>query len=552
VAVADLTNNGKLDIITANPDTGVSVLLGDGKGGFPPAPGSPFMTASGPQSVAVGDFNGDGKLDLAVACFQVINGQGGQVSVFLGNGDGTFQPYKNYLVGSDPFSVVTGDFNRDGKLDLAVGDHGGPGVSVLLGNGDGTFQPQTVYPIQGGLLTSLAEGDLRGNGKLDLVTANPAFSGLPATQPGATVSVLLGNGDGTFQSAANIPVPSNPVEAILGDFNGDGRLDVATANSDNTVSVLLGNGDGTFAPPRNSAVGGPALALAAADFNGDRRLDLVVANGAQNTVSVLLGNGDGTFRAPLTLPAGGNQSNSVAAGDFNRDSLPDLAVGNFFSNDVGVLLNQGFPHNTANGPYVTQLYADLLDRPPDAGGLAYFTAVLDQSLASRAQVVLAIENSLEYLTDEVEQVYAKFLGRAADPAGLTYWVGVLEQGGTRAQVEAQILGSEEYFAVRGSATDDGFLLSLYTQVLDRPADAAGLEGWESLLSCCASRADIAAAVLASPESAADEAQSLYQTYLHRAPDPGGLAAFTSALEQGLPIELAIAIMLESDEYFAAS
>ena len=166
-----------------------------------------------PYSVATGDFNGDGKLDLVVA------NNVSTVSVFLGNGDGTFQPAVNYAAGSSPKAVAVGDFNGDGKLDLAVANAFSNNVSILFGNGDGTFQPAVNYSVPC-CPSSVALGDFNGDGKLDLVvTTNSA-------------SVLLGNGDGTFQPALNYAAGSSPATVAVGDFNGDGKLDLAVTDFD--------------------------------------------------------------------------------------------------------------------------------------------------------------------------------------------------------------------------------------------------------------------------------------------------------------------------------
>jgi hypothetical protein len=283
--------------------------------------------------VTAGDFNGDGKLDLVTA-----NSGGSTVSVLLGNGDGTFLAAVNYSVGgSYASSVTSGDFNGDGKRDLAVAwaNVSGPlsGVSVLLGNGDGTFQAAVSYSVGpfGYFAVSVTTGDFNGDGKLDLVTANR----------GGDVSVLLGNGDGTFQAAVHYPAGSGPGSVTSGDFNGDGRLDLAVANqSSNNVSVLLGNGDGTFLPAVSYSVGTSPSSVTSGDFNGDGKPDLVVANLYSHTVSVLLGNGDGTFQAAASYGVGPNPS-SVTSGDLNGDGKLDLATVNADNNSVSVLLGNG-------------------------------------------------------------------------------------------------------------------------------------------------------------------------------------------------------------------
>src|SRR5216683_919709 len=216
-------------------------------------------------SVAVGDFNGDGRPDLAA-----VNSLPSLI-VLLGNGDGTFQEVaNNYAVGDNPRFVTVGDFNGDGKPDLVVANSGGifgGGLIVLLGNGDGTFQAAVHYAA-GAEPISVAVGDFNGDGKPDLAVANVGYSS-GFFDRGTNINVLLGNGDGTFQAAANYTAGSGPQSVAVGDFNGDGKPDLAVANSlSNDVSVLLGNGDGAFQPAVNYAAGsGPAF-VAVGDFNG--------------------------------------------------------------------------------------------------------------------------------------------------------------------------------------------------------------------------------------------------------------------------------------------
>jgi hypothetical protein len=337
VAVGDFNGDGKPDLAVTNSgyNSSIGVLLGNGDGTFQAAVS--YAAGSAPRSMAVGDFNGDGKPDLAVA-----NGSG--ISVLLGNGDGTFEAAVNYATGSDPHSVAVGDFNGDGKPDLAVANQSSSNVSVLLGNGDGTFQAAVNYAVGGA--SSVAVGDFNGDGKPDLAVTSPqaSFFGV------GNVSVLLGNGDGTFQAAGNYAVGSLPVSVVVGDFNGDGKPDLAVANFlsifSSGISVLLGNGDGTFQAAVNYGAGPNPNALAVGDFNGDGKPDLAVANPDESfnvgNASVLLGNGDGTFRAAAVV-AGGNTS-SVAVGDFNGDGKPDLAVVrklNRFDVNVSVLLGNG-------------------------------------------------------------------------------------------------------------------------------------------------------------------------------------------------------------------
>jgi hypothetical protein len=277
-----------------------------------------------PRFVAVGDFNGDGRQDLAVA-----NQLSANVSILLGNGNGTFGTATNFGAGSAPSSVAVGDFNGDGRQDLAVANQGSATVSILLGNGDGTFGTATNFGV-GFIPFSVAVGDFNGDGSQDLVVAN---------QGSANVSILLGNGNGTFGAATNFGVGSAPSSVAVGDFNGDGRQDLAVANQGSaTVSILLGSGNGTFGAATNFGVGFAPLSVAVGDFNGDGRQDLAVVNQGSATVSVLLGNGNGTFGAATNFAAATGPL-SVAVGDFNGDGKQDLAVANQFSDNVSILLN---------------------------------------------------------------------------------------------------------------------------------------------------------------------------------------------------------------------
>ncbi|MFI5098094.1 MAG: FG-GAP-like repeat-containing protein, partial [Candidatus Acidiferrales bacterium] len=332
IAAANLTGNGKLDLITSNSgwisqSAGyvgqISVLLANGDGTFQ----SPTSFPGGGGNMAIADFNGDGKLDLAIPGPQNENWFGTSVAVFLGNGDGTFQPGNDYPTSPGPIAVATGDFNDDGKPDLAVVSYGSATVSILLGNGDGTFQGQVDYAV-GVEPTSLAVGDFNADGKLDIAVAN---------QYDGTVSVLLGNGNGTFHNAVTYPAGGRPSGIAAADLNGDGKLDLVVANGG--VSVLLGNGDGTFQPYVDvPAVG--ATALVVGDFNGDGIPDVATANEFNSMFSVLIGHGDGTFSGPwvfwtksISIP------NSITAADLNGDGSQDIAVAGQ-EGIVTVLLNE--------------------------------------------------------------------------------------------------------------------------------------------------------------------------------------------------------------------
>ena len=341
VAVGDFNGDGKMDLAAANyGSTTVSILLGNGDGTFQAK--RDFAAGGDPWSVAVGDFNGDGKLDLAVANAGSIT-----VSVLLGNGDGTFLVTPTYGVGFNPQSVAVGDFNGDGKLDLAVANAGSTTVSVLLGNGDGTFQTARTIDVGTAAPVSVAAGDFNGDGKPDLAVATYGSIDIDTNVTASNaIAVLLGNGDGTFQAPQTFGTGTGPFFVAVGDFNGDGASDLAVADfgtyvqRGNTISVLLGNGDGTFLAARSFGVDSGPTWVAVGDFNRDGKLDLASANQYSTTVSVLLGNGDGTFQTAQTLDVGCAPW-GVAVGDFNADGKQDLAVANKLCSDVLVLLGNG-------------------------------------------------------------------------------------------------------------------------------------------------------------------------------------------------------------------
>jgi hypothetical protein len=376
MTVGDFYGDGHLDLVTANGgNDSVALLRGNGDGTFQSATFLQTPAGSGPTSLAVGDFNGDGHLDLVLGNYYTNT-----ISVYLGNGDGTFAKPVDYPTGQTPLWIAVGHFRGDSRLDLAVADYGSQQVSVLLGNGDGTFQPAVNYSVNGNA-RSITVGDLSGNGIQDLVVANEYSS--------STVSVLMGNGDGTFGPAKNYAAGANPCSVVLGDFNHDNRLDLAVANyGSNSVSVLRGHGDGSFGPPVSYGVGVEPICLATADLNGDGNLDLVVANrgGAIGSpfdppvvfgsLTVLLGRGDGTFASALTLRTEMNPSVVVAA-DFNGDGRPDLAVScrgakPLFPGNVDVFLNTSPTFGAAGAgvvlpaPAVSGMAADTLVLPTPA------------------------------------------------------------------------------------------------------------------------------------------------------------------------------------------
>ena len=357
VTVGNPTPGGGLSnvqyLVVASPTAGV---------GF----GTAVNYSSGgsfPTQPLAADVNGDGKLDLVVVnLFGAVNGDG-LVGVLLGNGDGTFQPVVTYEAGGSfapgnlfcmaspscqvPLLAVA-DVNGDGKADIVVASLGGgingKGlVGILLGNGDGTFQPVVTYDSNGLGTSAVAVADVNGDGKVDLLVANQCNLTCPDLSPDGSLSVLLGNGDGTFQAAVTYDAGNGTTTAlVVGDMNGDGKLDVLVIDGCtvfsllcepggvSSVGILLGNGDGTFQPA--SALlrtgGGLASSGTSADVNGDGNLDALVANGF---AAVFLGKGDGTLQPPtefvLNMGAAGALPLETSIRTANLiSSCPSLAV----------------------------------------------------------------------------------------------------------------------------------------------------------------------------------------------------------------------------------
>lgn len=368
IVTADFNNDGEPDLAVVNEDQSnpcytfngagtISILLGNGNGTFTNKSTLCFpntLAVVGIPPMVVGDFNGDGKQDLVVSYSNPDISNDASI-IFLGDGEGTFTQGSNVVSGFENlFAQIDADFNRDGKLDLAIpfqDQFGGTNISIPLGNGNGTFDDSLVaYNCTTGnqcvTADSVVAGDFNGDGILDLAAVWSAGStGLPA------ITILLGKGDGTFAPATTQPaVPLvSPTSVTSGDFDGDGKLDLAIADaSSSSLIILHGNGDGTFKQVSGQSNCAGCNYVATADLNGDGKLDLVSLSGG-DTIAIFLGNGDATFQPGITEGVG-NGAQAVAIADFNGDGRLDIAAVNSTDGTVSVLLQDPVPQASPAAP----------------------------------------------------------------------------------------------------------------------------------------------------------------------------------------------------------
>ena len=382
VVVADFNGDGKMDLAVADngnystgDNGGVRILLGNGDGTFQPA--QLVNGGNNPTFLAAGDFNGDGKTDLVVSGLgTLLSGGNGNLTILLGNGDGTFRSPIPLNAGLNPSAIAQGDFNGDGKIDIAVLDFGtfsgnNGAVDILLGNGDGTFQPPMLLnprSIPAAIPVAIVASDFNGDGRLDLAIVSSDFN----SPPTSAVSIFLGNGDGTFQPPVFYDIPQIPTSLAAGDLKGNGKFDLAIASfvlnpglpqAASSIQVLSGNGDGTFQASQDVSLtyaDGPAglpgelspctaegvsiwqgigiclpLSLQVADFDGTGKTGLAGIGGVPaGGLFILPGNGDGTFEGILSYPAladynwpsPGGGGAGLAIADFNGDGKPDIVT----------------------------------------------------------------------------------------------------------------------------------------------------------------------------------------------------------------------------------
>ncbi len=320
VVVADIDGNveARRNVIVSNESEGaISVLSGDGTGKLQPR--RSYSVGFDASFVAVGDFTGDGKADVAA-----VGRSGQSLAILLNDGKGNLKSSASYLLHKVPTALTVADFNHDGHADIALANADGT-ISLLLGSGGGSLHSTADIKVASGPLSSIIAGDFDNDGKVDLAV----------TQSGAKLlSVLTGKGDGGFAPAAHYAVGNSPVSIVAADVDGDRIPDLVAINQgSNSFSVLGGNGDGTFKASRDYVVGKGPLAAVAGDFDGDGRVDLAVINAASKTVSVPLGNGDGTFKAARAYSAE-QQPKAIASGDLIGNGKSGLVVANYCGSDA--------------------------------------------------------------------------------------------------------------------------------------------------------------------------------------------------------------------------
>jgi hypothetical protein len=381
VIVSDFNNDNYSDIaVTYYGTNEIGIILGYGTGSFTNITSYSTGANSMPWGIVAGDFNNDNLLDIVVANTGTDN-----IGVFLGYGNGSFATIVTYSLGqsSSPIAVDVGDLNGDGHLDIVETNSGTDSVGVLFGYGNGTFFVSQIYSTgQGSQPFSVALGDFDNDSRLDIVVAN---------YDNDSVGVLLGYGNGTFRNQTTIPTGfySRPYSVTVVDFNGDHRLDIAVANSNNdNVGILLGYGDGTFATIMFYATGqgSSPRCVRVGDFNNDTILDIAVASAGTDYVFLLYGSGDGYFLLGAPFPTGiATQPFGLAVGNFNNDSRLDIAVAASATSTIQIYLGN-----------ISRPFAGMATFATDTGSQPHSIAVGDLNNDGRLDIVVA-----NYGTDNV-------------------------------------------------------------------------------------------------------------------------------------------------------
>jgi Ca2+-binding RTX toxin-like protein len=404
VAVGDFNGDSDPDLAVTNVySDDVSILLGGAGGSF----GAPtnLSTGSGENSVKVGDFNGDSDPDLAVT-----NGFSADVSILLGGAGGSFGAPTNFPAQS-PVSVAIGDFNGDSDPDLAVANFSHGTVSILLGAAGGSFTGPTSFSVgdEFSFPDSVAIGDFDGDSDADLAVANSG-SGF------SEVSILLGDGSGGFSAPTQFPLldfVGGARSIAAADFNGDSDPDLAVAADACCLSIMLGAAGGSFTALTNIPTGLAPGAVAVGAFNADSDPDLAVANGASNDVSILLGAAGGSFTEPINFASGGESPRAVAVGDFNGDSDPDLALANLDTDNVSILLGATPPppefrisirarHDEGNAGTTTFTYTVSRSGYVDSTSTVNY-AVVDGSATAADQDFVPSSGVLQFAPNETSK-----------------------------------------------------------------------------------------------------------------------------------------------------
>jgi hypothetical protein len=554
VITGDFNGDGRLDLAATSPADGtVNVLLGNGNGTFQPAASysAGFGSGGTPYWLAAADFNGDGHLDLAVE-------GNNSVSILLGNGDGTFQPARIYSTGSgvgDRGGLAVGDYFGNGRPDVAVAVFGNNTVEILPNNGDGTFGAPIALamPTSFRNIRSIVTADFFGNGRADLAVAgNEGYNNVNSTADPAGVALFKNDGTGHFTFTAEYlavvtPDPSgsngqgdtvNPEHVDAADLNHDGKPDLVLSLYDHNIDVFLNNGNGTFKPgvgyttetPGN--VGGYPRGVTFADVNGDGNTDIITDNFGEpvpadqsspqpGSVGILYGKGDGTFQAPIQLTPY-KFPGSVAVGDFNGDGSPDLTVTqNYDGHSVGVMLNtQNFKQDAA---YLQALYQTNLGRSAGQAEINSWEGILGQ--AGRQVVARGIVFSSEARTRLVQGWYVTYLGRTAVPAAAEVqgWVSLLQSGVSEEVVLSDIIASPEFYnraqvLVASGAPDQRYVAALYSVLLHRTPGPNEVAAWMTVLPSIGYEG-AALGFLRSVEYREDTVRAYYSGLLHRTNPP---------------------------------